>query len=176
MVGYAFAAQYRDQIIRWVAMEAPLPGIGSSDDIIRNPALWHFNFRGPDVERLVKGRQRIYLDRFWNELSANPKSIDEAPRATLLRAFTRLGAMHSAFNQFAVFSPDAIDDKAFMAKGTLTIPVLAIVGGDRSFGAAMVDELALRQCRSDFGHHRKLSALADGRAAGYHNRGDPRLS
>ena len=30
--------------------------------------LWHFNFRG--VERLVKGGERIYLDRFWNELSA----------------------------------------------------------------------------------------------------------
>jgi hypothetical protein len=43
--------------------------------------------------------------------------------------YARPGAMHSAFNQFAVFSPDAIDDKAFMAIGKLTIPVLAIVGG-----------------------------------------------
>src|SRR6266404_1045042 len=49
-----------------------LPGIGDWDNIIRSPVLWHFNFRGPDVERLVKGRERIYLDRFWNELSADP--------------------------------------------------------------------------------------------------------
>ena len=34
------------------------------DEITRSPLLWHFNFRGPDVERLVKGRERIYLDRF----------------------------------------------------------------------------------------------------------------
>jgi len=39
--------------------------IGQWDEIIRSPALWHFNFRGPDVERLAKGRERIYLDRFW---------------------------------------------------------------------------------------------------------------
>ena len=28
--------------------------------------------RGPDVERLVAGRERMLLDRFYNELSANP--------------------------------------------------------------------------------------------------------
>jgi pimeloyl-ACP methyl ester carboxylesterase len=68
MVGYAFAAQYPDRVTRFVVMDAPLPGIGPWDEIIRSPALWHLNFRGPDVERLVKGRERIYLDRIWNEL------------------------------------------------------------------------------------------------------------
>jgi pimeloyl-ACP methyl ester carboxylesterase len=41
---------------------------------IGNMVGWHFNFRGPDEERLVRGRERIYLDRFWNELSANPQA------------------------------------------------------------------------------------------------------
>ena len=76
------------------------------------PALWHFNFRGPDAERLVKGRERIYLDRFWNELSANPKSDDEATRRHYTKLYARPGAMHSAFNQFAAFTQDAIDNKA----------------------------------------------------------------
>jgi len=67
-------------------MDAPLPGIGAWDDIIRDPRLWHFNFRGPDVERLVAGRERIYLDRFWNELSANPGAIDEATASTTRRS------------------------------------------------------------------------------------------
>jgi len=125
MVGYAFAAQYSDRVARWVAMDAPLPGIGPWDEIIRNPALWHFNFRGPDVERLVKGRERIYLDRFWNELSADPKSIDEATRQHYAELYARPGAMHSAFNQFAAFTQDAIDNQAFMARGKLTMPVPA---------------------------------------------------
>jgi pimeloyl-ACP methyl ester carboxylesterase len=140
MVGYAFAAQYPDRVTRWVVMDAPLPGIGSWDEIIRSPALWHFNFRGPDVERLVKGRERIYLDRFWNELSANPKSIDEATREHYAKLYAKPGAMHSAFNQFAAFQQDAIDNKAFVAKGKLTMPVLAI-GADKSFGTAQADDL-----------------------------------
>ena len=107
-------------------MDAPLPGIGPWDEIIRSPALWHFNFRGPDVERLVKGRERIYLDRFWNELSANPRSIDDATRQHYAELYARPGAMHSAFNQFAAFTHDAIDNNAFATKGKLTMPVLAI--------------------------------------------------
>jgi pimeloyl-ACP methyl ester carboxylesterase len=78
MLGYAFAALYPERVTRWIVIDAPLPGIGNWDSITRSPLLWHFNFRGPDVERLVAGRERIYLDRFWNELSANPKLIDEA--------------------------------------------------------------------------------------------------
>src|SRR5215472_10416254 len=138
MVGYALAAQFPARVIRWVIIDAPVPGIGPWDDIIRSPALWHFNFRGPDVERLVKGRERIYLDRFWNELSADPKSIDEATRSHYAALYARPGAMHSAFNQFAAFQQDAIDNKVFAAKGKLAMPVLAI-GADKSFGAAMAD-------------------------------------
>src|SRR5262249_25091386 len=62
MVGYALAAQYPGRVTRWVAIDAPLPGIGDWDAIVRSPLLWHFNFRGPDMERLVQGRERIYLD------------------------------------------------------------------------------------------------------------------
>jgi pimeloyl-ACP methyl ester carboxylesterase len=146
MVGYAFAAQYPARVARWVVMDAPLPGIGPWDEILKSPALWHFNFRGPDVERLVQGRERIYLDRFWNELSATPKSIDEETRRHYAELYARPGAMHSAFEQFAAFSQDAIDNKAFVAKGKLAMPVLAI-GADKSFGAAMAD--ALRFVASD---------------------------
>ena len=140
MVGYALVAQYPVRITRWAVMDAPLPGIGAWDEILKSPALWHFNFRGPDVERLVQGRERIYLDRFWNELSATPKSIDEETRQHYARLYARPGAMHSAFEQFAAFSQDAIDNKAFLAKGKLAMPVLAI-GADKSFGTAMADDL-----------------------------------
>jgi pimeloyl-ACP methyl ester carboxylesterase len=140
MVGYAFAAQFPARATRWVVIDAPLPGIGPWDDILRSPALWHFNFRGPDAERLVKGRERIYLDRFWNELSANPKAIDEATRRHYAKLYARPGAIHSAFNQFGAFTQDAIDNKALAANGKLTMPVLAL-GADHSFGAQMADDV-----------------------------------
>jgi pimeloyl-ACP methyl ester carboxylesterase len=138
MVGYAFAAQFPDRVTRFIALDAPLPGIGPWDEIVRSPLLWHFNFRGPDVERLVAGRERIYLDRFWNELSATPAAIDDATRQHYAELYARPGAMHSAFEQFAAFGQDAIDNKAFAAKGKLTMPVLAI-GADKSFGTGMAD-------------------------------------
>jgi pimeloyl-ACP methyl ester carboxylesterase len=142
MVGYAFAAQFPARVTRWVAMDAPLPGIGPWDEILKSPMLWHFNFRGPDMERLVAGRERIYLDRFWNELSANPKAIDEATRAHYAALYARPGGMHSAFEQFAAFTQDAVDNKAFAAKGKLGMPVLAI-GADKSFGTVQADVLRL---------------------------------
>ena len=140
MVGYAFAAQYPARVTRWVAMDAPLPGIGPWDEILRNPLLWHFNFRGPDAERLVAGRERIYLDRFYNELSADPKGIDEETRQHYAELYALPGAVHSAFNQFAAFAQDASDNKEFLAKGKLAMPVLAI-GAEKSFGTAMADDL-----------------------------------
>jgi pimeloyl-ACP methyl ester carboxylesterase len=141
MVGYALAAQYPARITRWVVIDAPLPGIGDWDNIIRSPVLWHFNFRGPDVERLVQGRERIYLDRFWNELSANPQAIDEQTRDHYAGLYARPRAMHDAFEQFAAFNQDAIDNKALLSKGgKLRMRVLAL-GAEKSFGAGMADDL-----------------------------------
>jgi pimeloyl-ACP methyl ester carboxylesterase len=142
MVGYALAAQYPERVRKWVVIDAPLPGIGPWDEIVKSPMLWHFNFRGPDVERLVAGRERIYLDRFWNELSANPTAIDEATREHYARLYALPGAMRSAFSQFAAFNRDAADNKALAAKGKLAIPVLAL-GGDQSFATQMGDIMRL---------------------------------
>jgi pimeloyl-ACP methyl ester carboxylesterase len=136
MVGYAFAAAHPDRVTKFVIIDAPLPGIGPWDDIVRSHALWHFSFYGPDAERLVAGRERIYLDRFWNEFSADPKKFEEASRAHYAALYARPGAMHAGFEQFKAFDQDAIDNKAFVAAGKLTMPVLAI-GGEKSFGPMM---------------------------------------
>ena len=141
MVGYAFAALYPPRVSRWVAMDAPLPGIGHWDDQLKNPKTWHFNFRGPDVERLVAGRERILLDRFYNELSANPSRIDEQIREHYAALYARPGAIHNAFSgQFAAFAQDAVDNQKLLAKGKLKMPVLAI-GGDHSYGAQLATEI-----------------------------------
>src|SRR3954469_892615 len=136
MVGYAFAVQYPARVARFVIMDAPLPGIGPWEEILKNPLLWHFRFGGPDMERLVKGRERIYLDRFWNEFSADPTKFDEASREHYASLYALPGAMHSGFEQFKAFDQDAIDNRAFLGKGLLTMPVLAI-GGEKSFGPMM---------------------------------------
>lgn len=88
---------------------------------------------GPDAERLVKGRERIYLDRFWNEFAGDRTKIDEATRVHYAKLYARPGAMRAAFAQFNTIRQDAEDNKVAMAT-KLLMPVLAI-GGEKSFGA-----------------------------------------
>jgi pimeloyl-ACP methyl ester carboxylesterase len=88
------------------------------------------------MERLVAGRERIYLDRFWNEFSATPTRFSEAAREHYAKLYALPGAMHSGFAQFAAFDQDATDNKAFLAAGKLEMPVLAL-GGEKSFGLTM---------------------------------------
>lgn len=137
MVAYALAARHSDRVTRLVLMDAPVPGIGPWEEILKSPLLWHFRFGGPDMERLVEGRERIYLDRFWNEFSADPKHFPEAARVHYAQLYAAPGRMHAGFSQFAAFDQDAIDNRAWLAAhGKLTMPVLAI-GGAASFGPTM---------------------------------------
>jgi pimeloyl-ACP methyl ester carboxylesterase len=140
MVGYAFAAQNRDRVTRWVVMDAPLPGLGHWQDVINDHRTWHFDFYGPDEERLIAGRERLYLDRFYNELSADPKHIDRATRAHYAALYSRAHAIHDAFSQFEAFRQDAVDNRAFVAAGHHALPVLAI-GGEKSFGVGFANEI-----------------------------------
>jgi pimeloyl-ACP methyl ester carboxylesterase len=134
MVAYAYAALYPDKVERLVVMDAPLPGIAPWDDIIKDHKLWHFSFWGPDEERLVQGRERIYLDRIWNDFGASPTQPDELTRKFYATQYAKPGAMHAGFEHFKAFSQDAEDNKVF-ARTKLTMPVLA-VGGGKSFGAS----------------------------------------
>ena len=133
MVGYATAATHPERVSRWVAIDAPLPGIGPWEQIIQDPTMWHFGFGGHDMERLVAGRERIYLDRFWNELSVVPERFDEAKRQHYAALYALPGEMRASFAQFLTFSQDAADNRKFLEQGKLSMPVLAF-GGDATFG------------------------------------------
>ena len=133
MVAYAYASLYPDKVERLVVMDAPLPGIAPWDDIVKDHKLWHFSFWGPDEERLVQGRERIYLDRIWNDFSASPSQPDDLTRKFYAAQYAKPGAMRAGFAHFKAFSQDVEDNKVFQ-QTKLTMPVLA-VGGGKSFGA-----------------------------------------
>lgn len=132
MVAFAYASRYPQLTDRLIVMDAPVPGIPPWNDIVRSPMLWHFDFGGPDAERLVAGRERIYLDRFWNEFAGDPSKVDEGTRQHYAKLYARPGSMRAAFAQFRSIRQDAVDNEASM-KTKLTMPVLAI-GGEKSFG------------------------------------------
>jgi pimeloyl-ACP methyl ester carboxylesterase len=145
MVAYAYAARYRDMTEKLVVMDAPVPGVPPWDEIVRSQQLWHFDLGGSDMERLVKGRERIYLDRFWNDFAGTPSKISEATRHHYTTLYARPGAMHAAFAQFRSIRKDAEDNKKAIAT-KLTVPVLAI-GGEKSFGA--MEAVVMRNAATD---------------------------
>src|SRR6202045_2879587 len=132
MVAYAYAATYPEKVERLVVMDAPIPGIEPWSEILQNPGVWHFNFHGPDAERLVQGRERIYFDRIWNDFTADPGRPDEATRNFFTATYAEQGGMRAGFAQFTAFSQDAKDNKVF-EQTKLIMPVMA-VGGEKSFG------------------------------------------
>jgi pimeloyl-ACP methyl ester carboxylesterase len=73
MVAYGYAAQYPNEVDRLVLMEAFLPGVGDWNSVFLLRDLWHFHFYGKTPLALVTGRERIYLEHFWNDFAADPK-------------------------------------------------------------------------------------------------------
>jgi len=138
MVAYAYAASYPDKVDKLVVMDAPVPGIPPWNQLVLNPKLWHFNFGGADAERLVAGRERIYLDRFWNDFAGDRGKIDEATRNYYSRLYAQPGAMRAAFAQFTAIGAEDVRDNATLGQRKLPMPVLAI-GGEQSFGATMAE-------------------------------------
>ncbi len=136
MVAYAYAARYADKVDKLVVMDAPVPGIAPWDQIVLSPQLWHFNFAGADAERLVAGRERIYLDRFWNEFAGDRSKIDEATRVHYAKQYAQPGAMRASFAQFTAIAAHDVADNLVFSKNKLPMPVLAI-GGEKSFGPNM---------------------------------------
>lgn len=142
MVAYAYAAQYPAQTERLVLMDAFLPGIGNWKDMWLMRDLWHFHFYGEVPLALVAGRERIYLEHFWNDFAADPHhSVPEPDRERYAAAYAQPGAMRAGFEWFRNFERDAADF-AGMAQHRLRMPV-RVIAGERSGGSFLIEQVRL---------------------------------
>ena len=104
-----------------------------------------FGFNGEYPEALVRGRERIYFEYFWNVFAADKThSIPEADRKAYTEAYSKPGRMRAAWAYFASW-PQLAKDFAQLSQTKLTMPVLSI-GGDKSLGneLAAADETGCR--------------------------------
>ena len=125
-----------------VLMDAFLPGVAGWKEIYDDPGIWHFRFSGPTPEKLVAGRERIYLEHFWNDFAADPNhSIPEADRKAYTAAYSRPGRMRAGWAYFVSFQK-AADDFARLSRTKLAMPVLSI-GGDKANGRAPGEQVGL---------------------------------
>ncbi len=142
MVAYAYAAQFPAETEKLIVMDAFLPGVEGGDAVYNNPNLWHFRFHGPTPEALVKGRERMYFDYYWNDFAADKThSLPEADRAAYAAAYARLGRMKAGWAYFTAF-PQTAKDFVQLSETKLTMPVLSI-GGEKSLGEVLGQQMKL---------------------------------
>jgi pimeloyl-ACP methyl ester carboxylesterase len=139
MVAYGYAAQYPDEVDRLVLMEAFLPGVGDWNSVFLLRDLWHFHFYGKTPLALVTGRERIYLDHFWDDFAADPtKSVSEKDREFYARAYAEPGHMKAGMEVFRAFPKDA-EDFAKFAKTKLKMPML-VLSAEKAGGPFLIEQ------------------------------------
>ena len=137
MVAYAYAAQYPAEVDRIVLLDAFLPGVGDWKTVWLLRDLWHFHFYGKTPLALVEGRERTYLEHFWNDFAADPaRSVSEADRQLYAAAYAQPGAMRAGFEVFRAFEQDAKDFEGF-ARDKLKMPML-ILTGEKASGEFLI--------------------------------------
>jgi pimeloyl-ACP methyl ester carboxylesterase len=142
MVAYAYAAQFPQTTERVVLMDAFLPGIGDWKSVWLLRDLWHFHFHGDVPLALVKGRERIYLEHFWNDFAADRRrSVPEADRRLYARAYASPGAMRAGFEYFRNFERDA-DDFASLGRTLIAMPML-VLSGEKAGGTFLIEQAKL---------------------------------
>lgn len=142
MVAYAYAAQYSSEVDRIVLMDAFLPGIGAWRDVWLMRDLWHFHFYGKTPLALVHGRERIYLEHFWNDFAANARhSVPERDRKFYAKEYARPGGMRAGFEYFRAFEKDA-EEFARFSQTPLTMPMLVLTG-EKASGEGLIQQARL---------------------------------
>jgi pimeloyl-ACP methyl ester carboxylesterase len=140
MVTYAYAAQFRNDVQKIVLLEALLPGVGEWTRTW--PRDWHMHFYGKTPEALVQGRERIYLEHFWNDFAADPaKSIPEADRKVYAAEYARPNHVRAGMEWFRALDADAKEFHEYAAK-PLTMPML-VLAGEKGSGEALVKQAQL---------------------------------
>jgi pimeloyl-ACP methyl ester carboxylesterase len=143
MIAYAYAQAYRTDVSHLVVMDAPLPGTVVFDRLRSDPRVWHFAFHNArDIaEMLVAGRERFYLQSFFNARIFDPSAISDSDLDIYVSSYSAPGAMRAGFEVYRAFDQDALDNReALKQNGKLTMPVLA-VGGAISTSGDLVEEM-----------------------------------
>lgn len=142
MVAYAYAAQYPAEVSKVVLMDAFLPGVGDWKSVWLMRDLWHFHFYGETPLALVRGRERIYFEHFWNDFAADKThSVPEADRQFYAAAYARDDGMRAGFEYFKNFEQDA-KDFAALSTTKLSMPFLVLTG-EKASGTFLIDQAKL---------------------------------
>ncbi|OAN41867.1 alpha/beta hydrolase [Mycolicibacterium iranicum] len=144
----SFALRYREDVVSATFMEAPLPGTDYYEWRVAQKSAWQFSFHAnPDIAvYLTHGRERWYINRFFDELTYQPDAISNDDLDVYARAYEAAGAMRAMCEIYRELDRDAEDNRtALREHGKLSIPVLASGGASNPLAQhfrAMCEEVA----------------------------------
>jgi len=143
MVAYAYAAQFPSEVKRIALLDAPfMPGVGEWTRVWLDRSQWHFQFFGKTPQALVQGRERIYLEHFWNDFAADPaKSISEADRKIYAMEYARPNHVRAGMEWFRALDEDGKEFHEYAAK-PLRAPLFALTG-EKGAGDFLIKQVQL---------------------------------
>lgn len=133
MVATAYAFRYREDTEYMVFGECPQPGTSVFEELKGDVRMFHFNFHMVlDLpESLVAGKEREYIQHFYDKLGIRPRSVDTEQHVV---SFQQPGALRAGFDLYRAFERDAEDVRRAIAEGgKLTMPVLGQSGVEGPF-------------------------------------------
>jgi pimeloyl-ACP methyl ester carboxylesterase len=142
IVAYAYARQFPGDLKSVVLVDTPIPGLTGWDGLRSQWPRWHFAFHNlPDLpEALVSGRERIYLNWFFQTLAYNKTVFSDARVDRYVQAYSRPSTLHAGFEYYRAFEKDAADNEDH-ATAKVSIPVLSIGGANSRLNKYVVDQL-----------------------------------
>ena len=142
MVAYAYAVQFPGEVKSIALLDGFLPGVGEWTSTWLARDQWHFVFHGKTPQALVQGRERVYLEHFWNDFAADPtKSIPEADRKIYAAEFARPNHVHAGMESLRAIEQDGREFREYAAK-PLTMPMLVITG-EKGAGDLLIKQAQL---------------------------------
>jgi pimeloyl-ACP methyl ester carboxylesterase len=143
MVAYAYAVQFPSEVKRIALLDAPfLPGVGDWSKIWLDRDQWHLHFFGKTPQALVQGRERIYLEHFWNDFAADPaKSIPEADRKIYAAEFARPNHVRAGMEWYRTLEQDGKEFHEYAAKPIRT--PLFVLTGEKGSGDFLIKQVQL---------------------------------
>jgi haloacetate dehalogenase len=147
-VAHRWALDYPEEVERVAFLDiVPTREVVRRFDATLAGGFWHWLFHfQPDLpERLVGGREREYLEFFFERWSWRRSALDDAVDA-YVRAFSRPGRLRAGFEDYrATLTADLpADEESFTAGCRLQMPVLVLWGAQGLVSALPVCEVWAR--------------------------------
>ena len=148
-VAFAYAGLFSEAVEKLVLVDAIIPGTKPfhwllTTGRLKNSNLAQFffhNARNNMAEPLTAGRERAYLQDFFDRIAFNIGAFPPEVIDVYAKAYAAPGGMKAGFEVYRAFDQDAQDNTDLLAaKGKLRMPLL-FIAGQESFLSTIAEDI-----------------------------------